>query len=98
MVEYAEEYLGLKGRAFAEEFVLRKQMDGVKQVTAKKPAVGGGGGGGAWGTSGGGGGSAGGGDASSEWENGIPGMAPANKSKPKNKNKKKGDGPVGFME
>ena len=54
-MEYAEEYLGLKGRAFAEEFVLRKQMDGVKQVTAKKPAVSGGGGGGAWGTSGGGG-------------------------------------------
>ena len=31
-MEYAEEYLGLKGRAFAEEFVLRKQMDGVQQV------------------------------------------------------------------
>ena len=32
-MEYAEEYLGLKGRAFAEEFVLRKQMDGVQQVS-----------------------------------------------------------------
>lgn len=73
-MEYVEEYLGLRGRAFAEEFVLRKQMDGVQQVASKKSS--GGGGGGAWGTAGGGGGGAGNsgaGDASSEWENGIPG-------------------------
>ena len=36
-MEYAEEYLGLAGRAFGEEFVLRKQMDGVQQVRSRAP-------------------------------------------------------------
>ena len=71
VMEYVEEYLGLRGRAFAEEFVLRKQMDGVQQVSSKKTS--GGGGGGAWGTAGGGANS-GAGDTSSEWEGGIPGV------------------------
>ncbi|EKX31376.1 hypothetical protein GUITHDRAFT_122423 [Guillardia theta CCMP2712] len=33
--EYVEEYLGPKGRSFAEEFVLRKQMDSVEVVSSR---------------------------------------------------------------
>eukprot|EP00802_Teleaulax_amphioxeia_P022183 Tamp_22605.p1 GENE.Tamp_22605~~Tamp_22605.p1 ORF type:complete len:251 (-),score=74.01 Tamp_22605:325-1032(-) len=93
VMEYAEDYLGSKGRAFAEEFVLRKQMDGVQQVTSKKQS--GGGGTGAWGTAGTAANT--GASSAAEWENGIPGMAPVGNAKGKKK-KKKGDAPVGFLD